>query len=433
MLIDVKARYRRSAEMLARAERVIPLGSQTFSKSRTQFPEGAAPLFLERGEGGRVWDVDGNQYIDLVGGLCSVLLGYRDPDVDAAIRDQLDRGINFSLATELETELAERLVEVLPCAEAVRFGKNGSDATLGCVRVARAATGRDKIVAIGYHGWHDWYLGITARDKGVPAGAAADTIRVPYNDIAALDAAFRAHPEAIAGVILEPMNVVEPEEEYLEQLAEITRRNGALVIFDEIVTGFRYGLGGAQALFRVTPDLAAFGKGLGNGMPISVLAGRADIMREVEEVFLSSTFGGECLSLAAAIAVVDKMRREPVMEDLWWTGASLSACTKAAIAEFGLQETISLSGLAPWMILSFRDHPTARAPAIKTLLLREMLAEGVLINASHNVCYAHKAKDVAVVERAYRAALARVAEELAAGGLEDNLDCPVIMPVFSVR
>ncbi len=433
MLTDVKARYRRSAELLQRAEQVIPLGSQTFSKSRTQFPEGAAPLFLERGMGGRVWDVDGNQYVDLVGGLCSVLLGYRDPDVDAAIRGQLERGINFSLASRLETQLAERLVEVLPCAEAVRFGKNGSDATLGCVRVARAATGRDKIVAIGYHGWHDWYVGTTARDKGVPAAAAADTIRVPYNDLAALDAAFRSDPDAIAGVILEPMNAVEPEEDYLEQLAELTRRHGALVIFDEIVTGFRYGLGGAQALFGVTPDLAAFGKGLGNGMPISVLAGRADVMREVEDVFLSSTFGGECLSLAAAIAVVDKMRRAPVTEELWRTGAALAACARSVIAEFGLQETIGLSGLAPWMILGIRDHATARAPAIKTLFLREMLAQGVLIAASHNVCYAHNAEDVAAVERAYRAVLARVAEELAAGGLEDNLDCPVIMPVFSVR
>ncbi len=433
MLKHVKARYRQSQAMLERAEKVIPLGSQTFSKSRIQFPEGAAPLFLDRGQGGRVWDVDGNEYVDLINGLCCVSLGYCDPDVDDAIREQLGRGITFSLATRLESVLAERLVELIPCAEAVRFGKNGSDATLGCVRVARAATGREKIVAVGYHGWHDWYVGSTVRNKGVPKAASENTIRVPYNDLAALEQAFLDHADGIAGVILEPMNAIEPQPGYLADLAAMTRKHGALVIFDEIVTGFRYALGGAQALFGVTPDLAAFGKGLGNGMPISVLAGRADLMREVEEVFLSATFGGECLAIAAAIAVIDKMRREPVIEHLWRTGEDLTTRVRACIDEFQLGEAISLNGKPPWMLLGFNDQAKARGPAIKTLFLKEMLAHGVLLNASHNISYAHTMEDIDTVVRAYKAALSRVAQDLDDGNLEANLECPVIMPVFSVR
>ena len=159
--------------MLKRAEKVIPLGSQTFSKSRIQYPQGQAPLFLTHGRGGRVWDVDGNEYVDLVNGLLPIVLGYCDPDVDAAIRAQLDKGIIFSLATELEIELAELLVEIIPSAEMVRFGKNGSDATSACVRIARAATGRDRIAAGGYHGWQDWYIGATTRNKGVPGAVRA--------------------------------------------------------------------------------------------------------------------------------------------------------------------------------------------------------------------------------------------------------------------
>lgn len=426
-------RFAASRSLLARAERVIPLASQTFSKSRTQYPDGYAPLFLTHGQGGRVWDVDGNAYVDLVSGLLPVVLGYGDADVDAAIRRQLDNGISFSLATELEAELAERLVAVVPCAEMVRFGKNGTDATSAAVRLARAATGRDRILACGYHGWQDWYIGATSRHRGVPAAVRALTRAVPYGDLDAVLAALAEHPGETAAMIVEPMNLQAPPTGYLEELKALLHRHGALLIFDEIITGFRYHLGGAQALFGVTPDLACFGKAMGNGMPISAVVGRADLLALMAEIFYSGTFGGETLSLAAAIAVIDKMRREPVIDTLWATGRRLADGVAARIVAAGLGEVMVLRGKDPWMILDVRDHPKARKQAIKTLLVKELLAGGVLIGASHNVTFAHTPSDVNQILDAYQAALAVVAAELATGRLEDRLPCPVVEPVFAVR
>jgi glutamate-1-semialdehyde 2,1-aminomutase/spore coat polysaccharide biosynthesis protein SpsF len=425
--------FAETGKLLERAEKVIPLASQTFSKSRIQYPANLAPLFLTHGHGGRVWDVDGNEYVDLVCGLLPVVLGYCDPDVDAAIRAQLDNGISFSLATELEAELAERLIEIIPCAEMVRFGKNGSDATSAAVRLARAATGRDRIIACGYHGWQDWYIGATTRNRGVPGAVRAHTHMVAYGNLEAVRAVLDAHPGEVAAMVIEPMNIEDPPRHYLAELKELLHRAGVLLVFDEVITGFRYALGGAQSLFAVTPDLAAFGKAMGNGMPISAVVGRSDVMRLMEDIFYSGTFGGEALSLAAAIAVIDKMRREPVIETLWNRGGDLAGRVRTRIAGAGLGEVIHLRGKAPWMILDIRDHPAARKQAIRTRLATELIANGVLITGSHNLCYAHTAADMDRVVQAYERALARTAEELATGKLEARLPCPAIEPVFAPR
>jgi Glutamate-1-semialdehyde aminotransferase len=361
-------RYRKSHNLLQRALKVIPLGSQTFSKSHIQFPQGATPLFLAYGKGGRVWDADGNEYVDLICALLPVILGYCDPDVDKAIRSQLEKGISFSLATVLEVELAERLVELIPCAERVRFGKNGTDATSAAIRLARAFTGKDYIIACGYHGWQDWYIGATVRNKGVPEIIRHLTKCIPYNDLDAINKIFSMHKDNVAAVIMEPMNSIEPATGYLEDVKELAHRNGALLVYDEVITGFRYALGGAQQLFGVVPDLAAFGKAMGNGMPISAVVGRADVMREMEEVFYSGTFGGETLSIAAAIAVIDKMRRAPVIDRLWSTGEKIAAGVRDAIVAAGLDKVIALSGKPPWILLGFNNHPAARKEVIKNLV-----------------------------------------------------------------
>lgn len=421
-----------SNALLERAERVVPLASQTFSKSRIQYPADS-PMFLTHGQGGRVWDVDGNCYVDMVCGLLPVVLGYQDPDVDAAIRAQLNNGISFSLATTLETELAERLVDLIPCAEMVRFGKNGTDATSAAIRLARAFTGRDRIGVCGYHGWQDWYIGATSRHKGVPEAVQHLTHLFAYNNLDSARQLFTDHPGEIAALIMEPMNAVDPAPGYLAELKELCHANGALLVFDEVITGFRYALGGAQSMFGVTPDLASFGKSMGNGMPISAIMGRADIMREMENVFISGTFGGEALSLAASIATIDKMKREPVIEKLWQTGTILADEMAKLTAGHGLSDIFSLVGRAPWKILAVQDHPTARKEAIKTLFAREMLRAGVLFLASHNVCYAHDGEDINRVLTAWDKALGKVAEELATGKLEDRLPCPAVMPVFKVR
>ncbi len=432
-MTEFDGRYRRSQELLQRAEKVIPLGSQTFSKSWTQFPEGAAPLFLKHGRGGRVWDVDGNEYVDLVCGLLPVLLGYCDPDVDAAIRAQMENGITFSMATELEIELAERLVEMIPCAEAVRYGKNGTDATSAAVRLARAFTGRDRVAAGGYHGWQDWYIGATVRNKGIPKAVGELTQRFPYNDLDALKAIFDAHPGEVAAVIMEPMNVAEPEGDYLAEVKDLTHSNGAVFILDEIITGFRFAAGGAQEYFGVVPDLATLGKGIANGMPLSAVVGRADIMEQMKEIFFSSTFGGETLSLAAAVATIDKIHREPVIERIWETGQAISEAAEKCITEHRLAEVITFGGLPPWRLLSFEDHVNASSATIKTFFIREMLREGVFLGGSHNICYAHDDKDVKWVARAYDIVLGRLSAELGKPGFGDRLGCEPIRPVFSVR
>ena len=431
--IDTSRRYDRSQRLIERAERVIPLGSQTFSKSRIQFPPGASPLFVTHGDGGKVYDVDGNEYVDLVSALMPNVLGYRDPDVDLAIRRQLTRGISFSLPTTLETELAERLVKHIPCAEMVRFGKNGTDATSAAVRLARAATKRDRLILLGYHGWQDWYIGATTRNLGVPASVSALSHLAPYGDLDAIEMLLKKHPSEFAAVMLEPMNVTEPPPGYLQGLKDLVHRHGTLLIFDEVITGFRWSIGGAQARYGVTPDLACFGKAMGNGMPISAIVGRADIMRLMEDIFYSGTFGGEALSLAAAISTIDKIERENVTERLWSTGRKLMEGTLARIASAGLSEVIGLVGAPPWAIFVFKDCVDASKEAIKTLFLREMIAAGVLINASHNVCFAHGPADIARVLAANDHALAVLRDTLDRRDIEHILGNQVIRPVFSVR
>ncbi len=426
-------RYAESLSLLARAERTIPLASQTFSKSRIQFPPRAAPLFLDSGKGGRVTDVDGNSYVDLVCGLLPVTLGYCDPDVDRAIGDQLAKGISLSLATRLEAELAERLVEIIPCAEMVRFGKNGTDATSAIVRLARAATGRDRIAVCGYHGWQDWYIGATTRHLGVPQAVRDLTHLFPYGDLAALEELLESRKDEFALVMMEPANAIAPPDGYLQGMRDLAHKHGALFAFDEIITGFRFALGGAQELFGVTPDLASFGKGMANGMPISAVVGRADIMRLMEDIFFSGTFGGEALSLAASIATIDKMKDQNVITRLWDTGGALANGVRELAHRHGLDDVVTLAGFPPWMLVGFRDHAAARKEAIKTLYISEMAANGVLVNASHNICAAHDQADITQALDAYDAALGTIAAELAQGGLEDRLPVPAVEPVFAVR
>jgi len=427
-------RYRQSGRLLEHALELIPTGTQTFSKSSLLFPRGNSPAFLREGRGGRVTDVDGNEYVDLMAALLAVMLGYRDPDVDGAIRAQLDRGISFSLATELEPALAERLVERIPCAEMVRFAKNGTDATSAAIRVARAVTGRDHVISVGYHGWQDWYVGATTRDKGVPGAVSALTHAVAFNDTDALQQALETHSGEVAAIILEPVQpAAEPEAGYLEAVRRLTDRAGAVLVFDEIIAGCRLHRGGAQAHYGVTPDLACLGKALGNGMPLSALVGRRELMREYEHVFVSGTFGGEALSLAAAIAVLDKIDREPVVETLWQTGQALGDGMRERIAAHQLDDAITVRGPAPFQALRFDDHPHAGRAAIHTLYAVTMLEHGVLSIGSINPMYAHDDADVAAVLDAFDKACDRIAGELTSPGLADRLGCPLIKPVFAVR
>ncbi|MBI3516934.1 MAG: aminotransferase class III-fold pyridoxal phosphate-dependent enzyme, partial [Proteobacteria bacterium] len=392
-----------------------------------------APMFLSHGDGARVWDVDGNRYVDLISALLPILLGYRDADVDQAVRRQLGNGVSFSLATELEVQLAEKLVELIPAAEQVRFAKNGTDVTSAAVRLSRAVTGRERVAVGGYHGWQDWSIASTPYQRGIPGAVAALTHRFGFNDLAALRTVLEAHRGEFAAVILEPVGIAEPAPGYLAAVRDLVHAHGALLIFDEIVTGFRVAVGGAQAHYGVTPDLACFGKAMANGLPLAALVGRRDVMRELETVFFSGTFGGETLSLAAALAVIAKLEREPVLELLWQRGRELYSGATAAIAGAGLSDTLALGGLPPWKILSVQDHAGGSRQATKTVLLREMHARGVLIGASHNVTAALDDADVDVVLAAWRESAAVVRRELDRGDLDRRLGNSIINPPFQAR
>jgi glutamate-1-semialdehyde 2,1-aminomutase len=425
-------RYTKSEELLARAEQVIPLGAQTFSKSRTQFPHGISPYFADRAKGGRVWDVDGNEYVDLINALCSVTLGHCDPHVSAAVEKQLLRGTIFSLSSELEIQVAEKIVELVPCAEKVRFGKNGSDATSGAIRIARAFTGRERVAVCGYHGWQDWYIGSTARHLGVPKAVRELTHTWTYNDAGSLEKLLKEHPNEFAAVIMEPMNVAYPKAGFLEEVQALCRQHGALLVFDETITGFRYAIGGAQELFGITPDLATFGKGLANGYPVSAVAGRADVMKLMEEVFFSFTFGGETLSLAAALATMHKLQREPVVATMKATGERVLRDTQAAIDRHELGDVFTLSGHPTWSFLQFKDARGATTWEIKTLFMQEMLKRGVLTYGTHNISYAHTSADLDQLQAAYDETCDVIRRGLASG-VRTLLECEVLEPLFRVR
>lgn len=426
-------RYKISENLLDRALKTIPLASQTFSKSITQYPRGASPLFVEKAKGCRVWDVDGNEYIDFVNGLCSVTLGYGDPDIDEAVRRQMENGVTFSLPHRLEMEVAERIVEMVPCAEKVRFGKNGSDATSAAVRIARAFTGRDRIAVCGYHGWQDWYIGSTARHLGVPAAVRELTHTFPYNDAAALESLLASRQGEFAAVVLEPMNVAWPEDGFLEAVAEITRRHGALLVFDETITGFRYANGGAQSVFGVVPDLATFGKGLANGYPLSAIVGRADLMDMMEHIFISGTFGGETLSLAAAKAVLDKLRREPVTERLAEMGRRIQNGLAERIDAHGCADFLSVAGHPAWSFVVFKDAGPQSLWHIKTLFLQEVLARGILTLGAHNLSYAHGDAEIDHLLAVYDEVLPLLAAAVATGDICAFLRCKPLEPLFKVR
>jgi glutamate-1-semialdehyde 2,1-aminomutase len=429
----MSSRYHHSEEMLERALRTIPLGSQTFSKSKTQYPHGVSPYFIERGQGCRVWDVDGNEYIDFINALAAVTLGYNDPDVNAAVRRQMESGCIFSLPHPIETAVAEKIVEMVPCAEKVRFGKNGSDATAGAIRLARAHTGRDHVAVCGYHGWQDWYIGATARNLGVPPAVRQLTHVFQYNDIGSLDKIFRGFPDQVAAVILEPMNVVAPKPGFLEELQALTRQNGALLVFDETITGFRYANGGAQELFGVVPDLASFGKGLANGYPVSALAGRSDLMKWMEEVFFSFTFGGETLSLAASLATLEKLQREPVIDTLRRLGTRLMAGVSALIERHGITAFLSVSGNPVWSFLNFKDAGGYDIWKIKTLFLQEVFARGILTLGTHNLSYAHQEADIDRLLAVYDEVFPLLRRAVEERQLEAMLRCEPLQPLFKVR
>jgi len=425
-----KHNIKKSLRYFKKAQELIPSCTQTFSKGYTQFSFGASPIFIKEGRGSHVWDVDGNEYIDYLSALGPVILGYGHPAVTKPVIEQIKKGTSFSLPHEKELELAGLLCEVIPCCEMARFGKNGSDATAGAVRAARAYTGRDIIACCGYHGWQDWYIGTTTRSAGVPKAVCDLTKTFTYNDIGSLERIFRENPGKVACVIMEPMGVVFPEKRFLEDVAAITRREGALLVFDECWTGFRMSLGGAQEYFKVVPDMACFGKGLGNGFPISAIVGKRDVMKIFDEIFYSFTFGGDVIGITAAIAVINFMRDNDVIKYLNRTGTELWNGIQDVITKNGLEDFIKLKGYPARNIMEFRDRRGGEWWELKSFLQQEIHKRGVLFGGFHAVSYSHTNRDIARTIETYDEAFRLAKKNIAGDRLGQELEGDVVGPVF---
>ncbi len=401
--------------------------TQTLAKGPGQFTKGVAPKYLQKGKGSHVWDVDGNEYIDFNAAIGPLSLGYAYPAVDEAIKTQLEDGITFSLMHPLEVELSELIQEVIPNAEAVKISKTGADVCSAAIRVARAFTGREKIFCCGYHGWHDWYIGITSRNSGIPEAIQNMTYTFEYNNIEAIREAL---DEDVAAIILEPFIFEAPQNNFLQELAEVCRENGTLLIFDEMWTGFRIALGGAQEYFKVTPDLAVYSKACANGMPIALLTGRADVMELFNnEVFSYTTFGGEALSLAASIATIKEIRDKNVPAYLDEKGAIIKDGYNQIAHEFGMENLTKCVGYNCRSMVTFAPE-AGNGLEVKALMQQEMIKRGVLWAGFHNMCFSHSDEDINYTLLAYREVMPILKESIERQDVKSYLKGEVLEAVF---
>jgi len=416
-----------SDKIYNRALKVQKPVTQTLAKGPGQFSKGVAPKYLVKGKGSHVWDADGNEYIDYNSAIGPISLGYAYPAVDDAIRAQLNDGITFSLMHPLEVELSELVQQVIPNAEAVKIAKTGADVCSAAIRVARAFTGRDKVFCCGYHGWHDWYIGITSRNAGIPETIQDLTYTFEYNDIESIKAAL---DESVAALILEPFIFEAPKPGFLQELAEVCRENGTLLIFDEMWTGFRIALGGAQEYFNVKADLAVFSKACANGMPIALLTGRADVMELFNsEVFSYTTFGGEALSLAACIATINELRDKNVPKYLDQHGALLKDGYNQIAISLGMDQYTRCIGYNCRSMVTFTPE-AGNALELKTLMQQEMIKRGILWAGFHNMCLSHTSEDIDYTLLAYRDVLQLVKEAILSGDVKSYLKGEVLEAVF---
>jgi glutamate-1-semialdehyde 2,1-aminomutase len=390
-----------SNKLIERAKGLIPSLTQTLAKGPAQWVDGVAPKYLKKGKGSHVWDVDGNEYIDYNMGIGPLVLGYGIKEIDHAIKLQINDGITFSLMHPLEVETSEMIKQIIPNAENVRFSKTGCDVTSAAVRLSRAYTNRNKVLCCGYHGWHDWYISITDRNKGIPETTSDLVSTFDYND---MDSLMQSLDNNVACVIMEPIIFEKPEKDFLKKIAKACKENGTLLIFDEMWTGFRMANGGAQEYFGIKPDLATYSKAIANGMPLSVLTGRADVMNLLErDVFFYTTFGGETLSLASARATMKYILHNNVVEHLYRQGKKLKDGYNNIAKSLGMGYT-KCTGYDFRSIITF-DSASGNPLEMKSLVQQEMIKNGILWGGFHNVSYSHTDIDIYYTLKTYEKVL----------------------------
>lgn len=388
--------FTESLDLFAHAQEVIAGGSQTSSKRPSAYAFGAYPIYAARASGSHIWDIDGNEYIDFVNGLGPIVLGYCYPEVDAAIAEQLEKGIIYGLLSPLEVAAADSIIDAVPAAEMVRFLKGGAEANNAAARIARAYTKRELILNNGYRGWSDGWSA-SRNDGGIPTALNQSIRQFTFNDLNHLEDLFRAHDNQVAAVTLDAASMgKEPEPGYLQGLNDLAHKHGALVIYDEIVTGFRLAMGGAQEYYGVTPDMATFAKAMANGMPLAAVVGSKEVMQAAEDLVISITYGGEALSLAAAVATMNVMREQNVHEHLHRTGELLRDGMNGAAQRAGV--ALEAHGLAPIGGERFLDAKDAEEEGLMWRFLLAGLAQrGVLIRRGgvNFITFSHTEEDVA--------------------------------------
>ncbi len=429
--------FEKSGALRKKAHELIPGGCHTYAKGDDQYPA-LSPGFILQGSGCRVVDVDGNEFIEYGMGLRAVALGHAYAPVLEAAQRQMRLGINFLRPSPVEVDCAQEFLKMIAGAEMVKFAKNGSDATSAAVRLARAFTGRELIAICADHAFFsvdDWFIGTTEMSAGIPAAIRELTVKFRYNDLASVEALFARYPGRIAGLILEPEKNTPPAEGFLQALKQRCSQEGSLLIFDEMITGFRWHNGGGQAYHNVVPDLSTFGKALGNGFSIAALAGKREVMKlggpghDRERVFLLSlTHGAEAPNLAAALEVMKIYQREPVVETLWRQGERLAAGIGKAVEELGLQGYFELLGRPCCLVYATRDEKKEPSQWFRALFLQELIKRGILA-PSLIVSYSHQDADIDRTVDAVHGALSIYGKALGEG-VEKYLNGGPVKPVF---
>lgn len=429
--------YSESNRLRERAHQIIPGGCHTYAKGDDQYPE-RSPGIICRGEGCRVLDVDGNEFIEYGMGLRSVTLGHGNKRVaNAAYRAAL-QGVNFLRPSFLELQLAEEMLSLFPYGDMIKFGKNGSDVTTAAVKLARAYTGRNMVAVPSnqpFFSVDDWFIGTTPMSAGIPQQVRDLTTHFTFNDIESVEALFDRHPGKIACLVMEPAKYEDPKESFLHKAKDLCHRNGAVFILDEIITGFRWHLNGAQRYYGIEADLSTFGKAMGNGYPISALIGKKELMEagglrhDRERVFLlSQTYGAETSSLAAALETIKIYREENVVDYLWDIGKELKDGLLNMISDLKLEGYFTLSGHPCCMVFGTNDENYQSSQQFRTLFMQETIKHGLLM-PSLIVSYAHTRQDIQFTLKGIREALI-VYKKALNEGIEKYLVGPPVKPVF---
>lgn len=431
--------FKKSDELVAKANTLIPGGCHTYSKGADQSPQ-LGPKFIARGKGSHIWDVDGNEYIDWAMGLTSVSLGHAYEPVLEAVRKELVNGSNFQCPSPIEVELAETFLGEVKTAQMVKFAKNGSTVTTAAVKLARAFTGR-KIAAFcsdhGFFSYDDWYIGKKPVSCGVPEEIASLTVTFKYNDIASAEELFAKYPGQIACVILEPMEFDLPQNDFLLKLQALCRKNGAIFVIDEMITGFKLNYPGAHTMFGLEPDLTTWGKGVANGFSACMLAGRRDIMElggithNKERVFLiSTTHGAETHSLAAAIATIKEIKRTDSVNRNKKTGTAIMSGLEKLIKEAKLDGKITVKGHPCWPLMIFRGPDGNPSDGFRTLVMQELAKRGLLFRGTFVPTISHSAEDVEKTLKAFEETFKVYSQALNKGTYEGFLVGEPAKPVF---